>query len=143
MDVSELRKRILHSLDEARKDAAATRARVDEAARTYEVFLADVAVPLARQTTQVLNATGEAFSVHTPAGSVRIVSDKSPQTFVELELDSAGSRTAVVGRTSYVRGRRGAVVEEQPLAGGTPVEHLTEQDVAEFLIAAVPKLVRL
>jgi len=145
MDVSELRKRILHSLDEARKEAAASRVRTDEAAQAFEVFLADLAVPLVRQTAQVLSATatGEAFSVNTPAGSVRMVSDKSPQTFLELELDSTGSRTAVVGRMSYVPGRRGTVVEEQHIAGGKSVEQLTEQDVSEFLIAAVPKLVRL
>jgi len=143
MDVSELRKRILRSLDDARKDAAANRVAVDQAAKMYEAFLNDVAAPLMRQAVQVLNATGEAFSVHTPAGSVRIVSDKSPQTFFEVELDTGGSRTAVIGRTSYVRGRRGAIVEEQPIARGKSVEQLTEQDLSERLVAEIPKLVRL
>jgi hypothetical protein len=143
MDVSELRKRILRSLDDARKDAAAKRDAIDQAAKAYETFLDGTAVPLMRQAAQVLNANGEAFSVNTPAGSVRMVSDKSPQTFIEFELDTAGTRTAVIGRTSYVRGRRGAVVEEHAIARGKSVEQLTEQDLSEFLVAEIPKLVRL
>jgi hypothetical protein len=143
MDVSELRKRILRSLDDARKDAAARRVTIDQAAKAYEAFLNDIAAPLMRQAAQVLNATGEAFSVHTPAGSVRIVSDKSPETFFEVELDTAGSRTAVIGRTSHVGGRRGAIVEEQPIARGKSVEQLTEQDLSECLMSEIPKLVRL
>ena len=143
MDVSELRKRILRSLDEARKDAAARRVVVDEAAKAYEAFLKDIAVPLMRQATQVLNADGQSFSINTPAGSVRIVDEKSPQTFFEIELDSTGPRTAVIGRTSFVRGRRGPVVEERPIGDGKAVDQLSEQDLSEFLVAEIPKLVRL
>ena len=54
MDVSELRKRILRALDDARKDAVVRRREVDEAANAYETFLEQVAVPLMRQAAQVL-----------------------------------------------------------------------------------------
>ena len=140
MDVSDLRKRILRALDEARKDSAARRVAVDEAAKAYDAFLADIAVPLMRQSAQVLNAAGESFSVHTPAASVRLASDKSAETFLELELDAGGSRDAVIGRVSSV-GRRGPVIEEHPLAAGKAVGTLAEQDVAAFLVASIPKLV--
>ena len=139
MDVSELRRQILRALDDARKDAAGRRVVVDAAAKAYETFLADLAVPLVRQAAQVLNATGQAFSVHTPAGSVRLVSDASPFTFVELELGA--TKTDVVGRVSVTRGRQGVVLEERPIAPGKTVAALTEQDVSEFLVTGIPKLV--
>src|SRR5215216_929284 len=125
MDVSELRKLILRSLDDARKDAAAKRVVVDQAAKAYETFLSDIAVPLMLQAQQVLNATGESFSVHTPAASVRLVSDASPQTFLEFQLDPNGTRSGVIGRVSVVRGRRGPVVDERSVANGKSVESLT------------------
>lgn len=141
MDVSDLRKRILRSLDEARKDAASRREAIDRAAQAWESFRDTIAVPLVRQAAQVLNATGEAFSVHTPASSVRLVSNASAETFLEFELDRGGVRTAVVARTSIARGRSRADVVEQPVAGGKPVDELTESDLSSFLVAEIPKLV--
>ena len=141
MDVSELRKRILRALDEARKDAVVRRQEVDEAAKAYESFLANIAVPLMRQAAQVLNATSDAFAVHTPAASVRLVSETSPQTFVEFSLDTTGAQSHVIGRVSLTRGRQGLVVEERPLAAGKSVEALTEEDVSTFLVTEIPKLV--
>jgi hypothetical protein len=141
MDVSELRKRILRALDEARKEASTRRQAVDAAAKAYETFLSDVAVPVVRQAAQVLNATGESFGVHTPAGSVRLVSDKSAQTYVEFVLDTAASDGTVVGRVSLARGRQGVVVAERPVAPDKAVVDLTEEDVSAFLVAEVPKLI--
>jgi hypothetical protein len=140
MDVSDLRKRILRALDEARKEASTRRRATDEAAQAYETFLSRVAVPLVRQAAQVLNATGETYAVHTPAGSVRLVSEKSAQTFVELALDATGRQCAVVGRVSLARGR-GVIVDERPLAQGKSISDLTEEDVSGFLIEEIPKLV--
>src|SRR5689334_11418366 len=71
MDVSELRKRILRAIDEAKKDVSARRGVQDAAARAYEQFLETIAVPLLRQSAIVLKASGQLFDVHTPAGSVR------------------------------------------------------------------------
>jgi hypothetical protein len=140
MNVSELRKRILRALDEARKEAAARRTDVDRAAADYERFLTDVAVPLFRQAATVLRAEGHPFTANTPAGSVRLVSDHAPGDFVELELDASGPSPQVTGRTS-TRGRRGPVVQERPLAPGKRVGELTEDDVSAFLVAEVRKLV--
>ena len=141
MDVSELRKRILRALDDARKEAVARRSEVDEAAKAYESFLTAIAVPLMRQAAAVLNANGGAtFTVHTPARSVRLASESSNQTFVEFELDAKGPQSQVVGRVSVARGRD-ALVEERPIVAGKPVAALTEEDVSSFLVKEIPKLV--
>lgn len=140
MEVSDLRKRILRALDDAKRDAAHRRTIVDEATAAYRAFLEQTAVPLMRQAVQVLNSTGPAFSVHTPADSVRLQADNSPATFVELVLDTSRPHVEVLGRTSVARGREGQVVE-RPIAPGTPVARLTEEDVAAFLLAEIPKLI--
>ncbi|MEO8484441.1 MAG: hypothetical protein ABI634_19705 [Acidobacteriota bacterium] len=141
MDVSELRKRILRAIDEARKDAEDRRPMVDESVKAYEAFLRDIGVPLLLQAAQVLNATGQTFVVHTPAESVRLAAEKSPDTFIEIELDRSGPQPQVIGRVSVTRGRQGLVIEERPLAPNRPVAQVTEDDLSAFLVAEVPKLV--
>jgi hypothetical protein len=141
MDTSDLRKRILRALDDARKDASARRATVDEAARAYEKFLAEIAVPLMRQASAVLNAEGHKFSVHTPANGVRLASDAAPETFLEIELDSASASPQVLGRVSLQRGRQGQVVSERPIAEAKAVAALDEQDVTKYLVEEVSKLI--
>jgi len=141
MDVSDLRKRILHALDAARKDAASRRTAVDEAARAFEHFLEQIAVPLLRQAQAVLRAEHQPFTVHAPAGSTRLVSDNSTQTFLEFALDITGDQPHVLGRVSLARGRQGVVVLERPIAMGKSVVELTEDDVAKFLVVEIPKLV--
>jgi len=141
MDTSDLRKRILRALDDARKDASARRGTVDEAARAYATFLNDVAVPLMRQATTVLNAEGHKFSVHTPANGVRLASDSAPETFLEFELDTTSTSPQVIGRVSLQRGRQGQVVSERPIVEGKAVSLLDEQDVTAFLVEEVSKLI--
>jgi len=141
MDVSELRKQILRALDDARRDAAARRTTVDEATAAWTRVLNSVAVPLVRQAAGVLRAEGHAFTVHTPAASVRLVSDGSPETFLEIELDARGQAPLVVGRVSLTRGRQGLVVDERPIAPSRPVSELSEADVTAFLLSAIPQLV--
>jgi hypothetical protein len=141
MDVSELRKRILRALDEARQQASSRRQVVDEATKAYETYLSQTAVPVMLQAAAVLKGEGHRFTVETPAGSVRIVSDHSPETFVELVLDTTTGSGAVLGRVSLARGRGGLLVEERPVAPGTPIAELTEDDLSAFLVAEIPKLV--
>jgi len=141
MDVSDLRKRILHALDEARREASSRRQTRTDAEKAWETFLTSLAVPLCRQAAQVLRAEGQLFSVHTPAGTARLVSDGSPETFLEIALDVSGSAPQAVGRLSVSQGRGRQVVEEHPVAPGKSVADLAEEDLARFLVAAVPKLV--
>jgi len=141
MDVSDLRKRILRALDDARKDASSRRTAVDQATRAYEEFLEKIAVPLLRQTQTVLKAEGQLFSVHTPAGSARLVSDRTPQTFLELVLDTSGAMPQILGRVSLARGREGVIIQERPIAASKPIADAGEDDLAQFLVAEVSKLV--
>ena len=141
MDVSELRKRILHALDDARRDASARRQARTDAERHWETFLATVAVPLVRQAVTVLRAEGQLFSAETPAGSVRLSSDGAPETFLEFVLDVSAGEPQVIGRLSVSQGRGRQRVEERPLGAGKAVTELGEQDVAAFLVSEVPKLV--
>lgn len=140
MDVSELRKRILRALDEARREAGVRRVHMDEAARAYSEFLENIGVPLLRQAAIVLKSEGHLFTVFAPAGSARLVSAKSSETFVELALDTAGDTPQVLGRTSVARGRKGRV-EEGPIAAGKAIAEIADDDVARFLAKEIPKLI--
>ena len=141
MDVSELRKRILRGIEDAKKHAAARRVVVDEARGEYERFLGGVAVPMVRQAADVLKAAGHPCDVHAPAESVRLVAEASPHTYLELELDVTKPRPQVLGRVSLARGRQGQIVEERALGNGKDVAALTEDDVSAFLAAEIPRLI--
>src|SRR6185436_19567671 len=100
MDTGELRRRILRALEESKNDAALRRTEADATARAYDNFLMNVAVPMLKQTIDVLKAERQNFVLNAPAGSARIVSDASAETFLEFVLDSAGGRSQVLGRVS-------------------------------------------
>ena len=149
MDVSELRKKIWRALDEGRVDAAskrgehdaAKRVERDEMQRAYDRFLETVAVPLLKQAQGILKAERQMFTVHAPAGGAKLASDSSTQTFLEFTLDNSGDRPTVLGRISRERGRQRVIVDERPVTAGKAVGELTEEDVAAFLVAELPKLV--
>ena len=106
MEISGIRRRLRAAIDHAKVQAAERRARVDTAARDYEEFLAQRAVPLFHQFATALGAEGHLFKVFTPAGSVRLASERSPDEFIELFLDDSADPPEVLGRTSRGRGRR-------------------------------------
>jgi hypothetical protein len=141
MDVSDLRKRILRALDDARKDQSSRRGVLDEASQAYATFLQTLGVPLLKQAVQVLRAEKHGFTVNTPADGAQLVSDASPNTFLEFALDTTGPTPQVIGRVSLAHGRQGRIVEERPVAAGKPVASLTEEVVATFLVAEIPKLI--
>lgn len=141
MDVSELRKRILHALDDARRDASARRKDIDAAREAWTAFLANIAVPLLHQAAEVLRAERHRFAVQTPADGVRLVAERSSDIYLEFVLDAGSRPTQVIGRVSVLRGRDGQVIEERPVASGKAVADLTEDDVSRFLVAEIPKLV--
>ena len=80
MEVSVVRQRVLEAIERAKRAAAERRVVNDEAAREYEAFLEQLAVPLFRQVANVLRAEGYLFNVFTPGGSVRLMSDDPPTT---------------------------------------------------------------
>lgn len=140
MEISEVRRRLRAALEKARRESAERRARVDAAARDYEVFLAERASPVFHQVAAALNAEGKKFKVFTPASSIRLAAERSPEEFIELSLDDSSDPPAVIGRTSRGRGRK-TVSSEQTLRDGTPIPDLTDEDVLAFLLEEIPRLV--
>jgi hypothetical protein len=139
MEISEVRKRVHETIERARREAAARRVRVDEASREYAVFLDTVAVPLFRQISNALKAEGYPFTVFTPAGSVRLTSDKSGEDYVELSLDTSGREPIVVGKSSRARGRR-VIESEQPVAD-PPAGKISEEQLIRFLLKEIEPFV--
>jgi hypothetical protein len=138
METSTVRNRLNLVIDAAKRSSAARRARNDEAARSYERVL-EFAVPLFKQTAQALKVSGYLFSVFTPGGSVKLMSDKSPEDYIELSLDTSGEDPAVMGHVSRARGRR-VIESEHPIANKVVAE-LTEEDVFEFLLKEIEPFV--
>lgn len=130
METSELRKRLHQTIERARRQAAERRARGDEAGRAFESFLETTAVPLFRQLANVLRSDGYHFNVFTPSGSVRLMSDRTAEDFIELTLDTSGETPQIVGHTSHSRGRR---VREAERAIGAPAD-LTEDALLTYLL---------
>jgi hypothetical protein len=130
MEISVVRRRLTETIDRAKKQAAERRGRSDQAARDFEVFLQKIAVPLFRQVANALKADSYAFTVFTPAGSVRLMSDRAAEDYIELTLDTADDPPRVMGQTSRTRGRR---VLDAQRAIGAP-DALSEEDVLEFLL---------
>lgn len=137
MEVSEVRRRLRAAVEEARQSAAERRTRNDAAARDYEAFLGQRAVPVFHQLATALTGDGHLFKVFTPAGSVRLASERSHEEFIELVLDDSSDFPVVVGRTSRGRGRR-MISAERPVRDRTPISELTEEDVLSFLLQEIP-----
>src|SRR3954470_4009713 len=76
MEVSEVRKRIKEVFDRAKRSKSDRRTLVDDATRDYQLFLDQVATPLFKQIANVLRAEGTPFTISTPGGAVRLVSDR-------------------------------------------------------------------
>ena len=141
MDVPEIRRRLRAAIEKARQTAVERRARTDGAARDYEAFLGQRATPVFHQFAAALNGEGHAaFKVFTPASSIRLAADRSPEEFIELSLDDTSEPPAVVGRTTRGRGRR-TISSERPLGGGAPIADLTEEDVLSFLLEEIVELI--
>jgi len=139
MEISDVRRRVQETIDRAKRAAMERRARGDEIARDYQLFLERVAIPVFRQVANVLRATGYPFTVFTPSGSVRLMSDRSAEEFIEVVLDTDGDPT-VIGHASRSRGRR-VVESERPIRAGAAVRDLTEDDVLGFVLKELEPLV--
>jgi hypothetical protein len=132
MEISDVRKRLHETMTRARQRAAERRARSDDASRAFDRFLADVAVPLVRQIANVLRADGYQYSVSTPAGSVRLLSDKDASDFVELSLDTSADTPRVVARISRSRGRH--TIDAERVVGSGDPDAIGEEELFAFLL---------
>jgi len=130
MEISVVRKRLTETIERAKKQAAERRGRGDQASRDFELFLQKIAVLLFRQVANALKADGYAFTVFTPSGSVRLMSDRSASDYIELTLDTSDNPPRVMGQISRARGSR--VLDAQRAIGAA--DTLTEEQVLEFLL---------
>ena len=140
IETGEVRRLLKHALERARHAAEAHRVESDLAREWFEQFLTEQAAPVFRQVASALRPEGYAFQVFTPAGSVRLSSDRSADDFIELALDTARSPVALVGRTSRTRGRR-VIETERIVREGAAVRATTEHDVLGFLLEEVGSVV--
>ena len=133
MDVAIIRKRLKTEIEQARRGAAERRERAKTATRAYEEFLSDTAVPVFRQIATVLRAEGIPFEVQTPAGGVRLVSDRSRDDQISLELDTTQDPPQLM--LSSWRSWGGRVLQtERAVKERTPVERITEDDLFERVV---------
>jgi hypothetical protein len=136
MEIADVRKRIKDAIERSRRQAADRRARNSEANVAYERFLSGIAVPLCQQVAGALKAEGYPFIVNTPAGAVRLASERWPDDFIEIQLDTTGPRPQVVARVERIKGRE-TIAEDRPVKPGTLIEHLSDQDVLDVLAEAL------
>jgi hypothetical protein len=130
METSEVRKRVAQAIERAKARTAARRTASDEAAKAFEVVLHTVAIPLFRQTANILKSENHAFTVFTPSGSVRLMSDRAAEDFIELSLDTSGDAPQAILHVSRSRGRR---VMESEQAIGSPAA-ITEEGLLDVLL---------
>jgi hypothetical protein len=136
MDVPEVRRRVRAAIERERLNAASRRERVDAATRDFDAFLVTRAVPLFHQIASALVGEGHRYKVFTPASSVRLVSERAAEDFVELTLDTSVDPPVILGRTSKGRGRN-AITQERPVREGVPVLDVSEEDVADFVLGEI------
>jgi hypothetical protein len=125
LEISDVRRRVQAAMTAARERAQQRRQRSDEAEKTYEAFLENVAAPLARQVAAALKAEGITFAVSTPGRGLRLSSDRGRDDYVELELQTT-DLPQVIGRISRTRGSR-TIDEERPIKAGAAPQDLSEK----------------
>jgi hypothetical protein len=140
MEVAELRRQILREIESAQAKAVERRKSGDAAHTAFAKFIVEIAGPLVVQTVHILRAEGLPFQAQTPADAARIASNTSPDDFVEFVLDTSVRPPRVIGRSSVAVTRHNVVVEEVPIAPGTPISELKDTDLLPFLIPAIGRL---
>lgn len=140
MEISDIRRRFRNALEQARRESGERHARADAAATAYGAFLRDIATPVFRMFGNVAKAEGQAFVVFTPAGAVRLVSERNADDFVEIFLDTSVDPPAVTARVSRRRGGD-VLTSEKPLREGAPINSLTDEDVLSLLLGEIGTLV--
>jgi hypothetical protein len=132
-DVGVVRKRIKAVIDQTRRDQAERRARVAEVTKAYDVFLETAAIPVFRMFANILKAEALNFEVMTPAGGVRLQSERHRDDAIELELDTTADPPQPLVTITRNRGSR-VVQTERSIKGSNPLVQLTDEDVIEMLL---------
>ena len=115
-DVAVVRKRVKTAIEQARRDQAERRGRVAEATKAYEVFLESAAIPVFKMFANILKSEGLHFEVMTPAGGVRLQSERQRDDSIEMELDTTADPPQPLVTITRVRGSR--IVQIGPIDQG-------------------------
>ena len=136
MEVSLVRKRLRDSIEEAQKNAKARRAANQAATEAWEQVLERVVTPLLQQVSQVLKSEGYAFRVITPAGTVRLTSERSPDDYIEVGMDTSGPVPVVVARVNRTRGRE-QFNDEHIVASGDTIPGLSDERLLDLFASVL------
>jgi len=144
MEVSTVRNRVREMLERSKRPAddrrAARRAQMDAATHEYELFLQRIAVPLFKQLANVLRVESYQFDVFTPGGSVRLMSGRGNDDYIEVVLDTNGRAPKLLGRASHSRG--GNVTQVELVLNATSdISALTEEDLLGFLLSELEEFI--
>ncbi|MEI6669341.1 MAG: hypothetical protein WCP29_14410 [Acidobacteriota bacterium] len=140
LEVAQIRRHVQSRLADVKRAAEARRDRVAAAERAYTAFLSNVAIPTFTTFAQALTAENHPYRVTTPGTAVRLESERSNRTFVDLHLDTSLPVPAVIAEVSRQRGSRVAT-DEHPIAEGVAIDATTDEHVLEFLLELVADLV--
>jgi len=140
LELAQIRRRVQTRLADVKRAAAGRRERVAEAERAYAAFLSQVAAPTMNAIAQSLSAEGFPYKVITPGATVRMVSDRSNRTYLELRLDTSGASPQVVAEVGRERGSR-VLTDERPLGGGAQIDTLTDEDVVAVVLETLVDLI--
>lgn len=132
-DVAVVRKRVKTAIEQARRDQAERRGRVAEATKAYDAFLEGAAIPVFKMFANILKSEGLHFEVMTPAGGVRLQSERQRDDSIEMELDTTADPPQPLVTITRVRGSR-IVQSDRSIKGSNPLVLLTEDDVIEMLL---------
>ena len=136
MEVSQVNKRVKNAIEQARARAQARRTAAASAEKAFAVFLETVATPVSRQVVNALKVANISFTLGTPGGGLRLAAERGRDDYIEFVLDASGELPQAAGRVSISRGSR-TIDEVVPVKPGSAIEELTDEDVLEFLVAAL------
>ncbi len=140
MEISDVRRGLRQRIEQARRATVERRARADTAARVYEAFLTDVATPVFQMFANALRVESYPFKLFTPAGGLRLMSERSSDDFIELALDTTTDPPVVLARVNRGRGSR-LVTSERPIRPDAAIDAITDQDVLQFLLNEIEPFV--
>jgi hypothetical protein len=140
MEIVQIRRRVQVRLADIKRAAAERREKVAAAEHAYEAFLATVATPTLTAVAQSLSAEGYAYKVTTPGNAVRMVSDRSGRTYLEIRLDTAGAGPQLVVEVGRERGSR-VLADERPICQGIAIDAITDEDLLAAVLDAMTELI--
>jgi hypothetical protein len=140
MEIADVRRRVNDTIARARTHSTDRRERTDTASRSFDRFLNVVAVPLVRQIVNVLRTENYSFNMFTPPESVRLMSERHADDYIEIWLDTSGNTPRVVAHVSRSRGHRG--FDAHRVIGSGDPDAITDEQLLSFLLEELEPLLQ-